>query len=179
MQNSKNLSYLSLSLLILAISISSVHAALPPWAEHERINAQREMAPEELILRVDKAEVTKHRSLIFIGRITHEKHTLNGEILKVARSQAGLKPGDSYTLVVELNRAAINRQKRAHQRKVRRGWVGPNVYFMNAPVFSKGSPSTDHPYQIRVWVEKSNSIIIPAAGPHSFDTPELMGTLIE
>lgn len=152
-----------------------LHGALPPWAEQDRINAQRDAAPEELVLRVDEAEVVKRRSLGFIGAVVRETHTLKGEIMEVIRSEAGLKAGDPYVLVVDLDVAAINREKRAHERKVRRGWVGPNVYFMHAPVFSKGAPSGAHPYRLQVWARESDSVLLPGAGPHSFGTPELMG----
>lgn len=151
---------------------SVLWAALPPWVEEERIATRRASAPEELVLHIETVDVETQLRFVFFGPVVAETHTLKGAIHAVNRSESGLEAGDAFVLKLRLDVREIQRERRAHERKVRRGWVGPAVYFMQAPVFAEGSPDNGNTYKMKAWLQFEGDILKPAAGPHSFGRPE-------
>lgn len=145
--------------------------ALPPGEEEKRIEARRASAPEELILRVESAEIERRRRFRFIGRVVEETHTLRGTVASVERSEAGLEEGSPFVLRIALDVARIERERRAHRRELRRGWVGPQRYFMAAPAFSEGRPDEENAYAMPAWVRVEEGGLAPGAGAHSFGRP--------
>lgn len=149
-------------------------AALPPWVEEERIATRRASAPEELVLYIEAVDLDAQRRFVFFGPVVAETHTFRGTIQAVNRSGSDLQAGDAFVLELHLDVRKIQRERRAHERKVRRGWVGPTVYFMEAPAFVDGPPDKGNVYEMKAWLRVDDDILKPAAGPHSFGRPELL-----